>query len=58
MKVNVLVDSSVWIEFFTEGPKAKKVMDFVVDGVFHNNLIYAIFFDEAFEEGSLDSLET
>ena len=29
MKVNVLVDSSAWIEFFTEGPKAKKVMDFV-----------------------------
>lgn len=29
MRVNVLVDSSVWIEYFTQGQKAKKVQSII-----------------------------
>ena len=29
MKANVLVDSSVWIEFFAKGPKAKKAAEII-----------------------------
>ncbi|MFH1256239.1 MAG: type II toxin-antitoxin system VapC family toxin [Candidatus Diapherotrites archaeon] len=29
MKANVLVDSSVWIEFFAGGPKAKKAAEII-----------------------------
>ncbi len=29
MKVNVLIDSSGWIEYFSKGPKAKKFSEFI-----------------------------